>query len=260
MAIATSSPMMRPEVFEGRGAFAAGGMRSSAMTVSGTINATAILLSLCLASAIGSWVLVKATPTLMVPIWLGGMVVGLICALVSFFKPQTSPYVGPVYAVAKGAFVGAISLFYAAEAVNTKLGGATGANIVTSAAIATFAILGVMLGLYKVGAIRAGEKFKAIMLVCGCAIGLYGIVVLGMFLFGVAPSFLFSGPIAIAITAAILVYASFCLILDFDFIEQGAASGAPKYMEWYGGIALLATLVWIYLQVLRLLSLLNKRD
>ena len=260
MAIQTSSPMMRPEVFEGRGAYAQAGDRASVMTVGGTINATAIMLALCVASALGAWMLVESTPTLAMPVWIGGLGVGLICGLVMYFKPASSPYVGPVYAIGEGAFVGAISLFYAAASAGTKVGGATGANIVATAALATFAILGVMLGLYKLGVITAGAKFKAVMMVCGGAIMLYSLVVMGMWMFGVAPAALFSGPIAIAITAIILVYASFCLILDFDFIEHGAASGAPKYMEWYGGVALLATLVWIYLQVLRLLSLLSRRD
>jgi uncharacterized YccA/Bax inhibitor family protein len=260
MAFTTSSPMMRPELFEGRGSFARAQERSDTMTVSGTINATAILLALCVASATGSWMLIAQNAGLVLPVMLGGFGVGLVAAIVMFFKPSASVVLGPLYALGEGAMLGGLSLFYAEMSRGTKLGGATGANIVVTAAIATFAILGVMLGLYKLGFIRADGKFKAVMLVCGAAIGVYALVVLGMMMFGSAPAFLFSGPIAIGITSIILVYASFCLILDFDFIEQGAASGAPKYMEWYGGVALLATLVWIYLKVLRLLSLLNRRN
>jgi uncharacterized YccA/Bax inhibitor family protein len=98
------------------------------------------------------------------------------------------------------------------------------------------------------------------MLVVGGAVCLYFVVMMGLSLFGATPGALMSGPLAIGITAAILIYAAFLLILDFDMIEQGAAEGAPKYMEWYAGFGLLATLILIYLQILRLLSLLNRRD
>jgi uncharacterized YccA/Bax inhibitor family protein len=180
--------------------------------------------------------------------------------LIMIFKPEASPFVAPIYAVSEGAFVGAISLVYATASVGTKVGGATGQGIVATAALGTFAILGLMLGLYKVGLIRAGALFTRVMIVAGAGIGLYALAMIVMSVTGTMPAALVTGPLAIVICVGILVYASFCLILDFAFIEEGASNGAPKYMEWYAGAALLMTLVWIYLKMLRLLSLLSKRN
>jgi uncharacterized YccA/Bax inhibitor family protein len=261
MGFAVSSPAMKPELFQGRGSYGrAAAADQNVMTVSGTVNATGILLALCVASATGTWILIQSQPGLAFAGLIASLLVGLVCSLIMLFKPSASPVIAPIYGVSEGVFVGAISWVYALQAAHTKLGGATGANIIAAAAIGTFSVLGVMLALYKFNIIRATARLKAVMLVCGLAIGLFYLVTLVMRLAGVMPSFLLSGPIAIAITAAILLYASYCLILDFDYIEEGAATGAPKYMEWYAGFALLMTLIWIYLQILRLLSLLNKRN
>jgi len=252
---------MKPELFQGTGfggSITSG--RSDTMTVGGTINATGILLALCVASATGTWILFKSNPGLAIAGLLASFLVGVICSLVMMFKPAAAPVVAPIYGVAEGVLVGAISMVYATQAAGTKLGGATGEWIVVQAAVGTFIVLGVMLALYKARIIQATARFRSIMMVCGIAITLFYIANWIMAILGVFPSVLQSGPIAIAITALILLYASYSLILNFDFIEAGAANGAPKHMEWYGGFALLMTLVWIYLQILRLLSLLNKRN
>lgn len=265
MAFGSPSALMKPELFQGRGgaafgATAATAARPNVMTVGGAVNATGIMLSLCVASAMGSWLLVKSFEGIGLIAALGGLVVALICGVVMWFKPTASPVAAPVYALGEGLVIGAISFMYAEMAAGTKVGGVTGTGIVTSASIATFAVLGVMLCLYKMGVIKATAKFRAVMLVVGGAVCLYCVVMMGLSLFGATPAALISGPMAIGVTAAILIYAAFLLILDFDMIEQGAAEGAPKYMEWYAGFGLLATLIMIYLQILRLLSLLNRRD
>ncbi|MFT3686973.1 MAG: Bax inhibitor-1/YccA family protein [Phycisphaerales bacterium] len=261
MNLATSSPMMKPEVFQGGGAF---GGRAEAtpgvMTVNGAITKTAILLGICVVTAVGSWVLASTTAGAVMPLLWGGLIAGFVSFLIMSFKPESSPFVAPIYAVSEGAFVGAVSLLYATAMQGTKVGGATGGGIVATAALGTFAILGLMLGLYKVGLIRAGALFTRVMIVAGAGIALYAVATIVMAVTGMMPAALQTGPLAIAICVGILVYASFCLILDFAFIEEGAANGAPKYLEWYGGAALLMTLVWIYLKLLRLLSLLSKRN
>ncbi|MBY0309386.1 MAG: Bax inhibitor-1/YccA family protein, partial [Phycisphaerales bacterium] len=226
MSVVASSPMMRPEAFDGPGAFGRGEARPGVMTVNGAIAKAAVLLALCVATAVGSWVLVSGAHELMLPFLFGGLIVGAVTSLVMIFKPAVSPFLAPVYALSEGVFIGAVSLVYATASVGTKVGGATGANIVASAAIGTFAILGVMLGLYKVGLVRVTGTFLRVMYVCGAAIGVYLLVMLGMALFGVTPGVLLDGPLAIVICAAILLYASFCLVLDFNFIEEGAAQGA----------------------------------
>jgi len=263
MAFGSPSALMKPELFQAQGGAVFGDTakaRPDVMTVGGAVNATSILLALCIASALGGWLLVSSVPGVGLIAAIGGLVVAAICGIVMWFKPAASPFAAPVYALAEGLLVGAVSWVYAQMAVDTKIGGATGTGIVMSASIATFAVLGVMLCLYKMRIIRATAKFKAVMLVVGGAIAVFCLVSLGLSLFGVRPAALVSGPIAIGITAVILVWAAFALILDFDMIEVGAAEGAPKYMEWYAGFGLLATLVLIYLEVLRLLSLLNRRD
>jgi uncharacterized YccA/Bax inhibitor family protein len=231
--------------------------KAGAMTVTGTVTATSILLLITTASAAGGWVLVKNNPGLMLPLSIGSLVLCLLTSFVLFRFAKFAAYISPVYAILQGLVVGGVSWLYAERTAGTSVGGATGAMIVVNAALATGATLSVMLSLYVFGLLKAGRTFRNVMLVGGIAIGVYFLASLGMSLFGVKPAFLSTGPIAIAITAAITLYSAFCLILDFDLVESNVQAGAPKYMEWYCGFALLVTLVWIYMNFLRLLSLLR---
>jgi uncharacterized YccA/Bax inhibitor family protein len=263
MAFNLSSPAAKPELFDPRtvgGSWGEAMAKQNTMTVSGAINVSGMLLAICGISAVLTWYFAQSSSMVMFVCAIGGSILGLILSLVMMFKPKTSPFVAPVYAIAQGALVGGASLIYAAQTAGGKIAAFTGENLITTASIGTFLILGTMLGLYKARIINATAKFKAVMMVGGIVIVLFSLVSLGLMVFGVKPAFLSSGPIAIAIAAAILLYSAFLLIMDFDLIESGAANGAPKYMEWYSGFMLLGTLVWIYLNLLRLLSLLNRKD
>jgi uncharacterized YccA/Bax inhibitor family protein len=255
-----SNPAFKPELFEGQGTWANDMAKSQTMTISGTVNATFICLTACVGAAVATWWAINANHISAIVGMLGGAIPGLILSLIIYFKPNWARFLAIPYALCQGVFLGAISLVYANAAKGTTWGGATGTMIVANAGLLTFATLGTMLGLYKLGIIRATGRFKKIMMVCLGAVALYAIAAVVMRLFGVMPAALLGGPIAIVIAVAILVVSAFCLILDFDLIEEGVANGAPKHMEWYGAFATLATLVWIYLNFLRLLSLLNRSE
>lgn len=231
--------------------------KATTMTVGGTVTATSILLLITTAAAAGGWVLVKNNQALILPMSIGSLVLCLLTSFVLFRFPKAAAYISPVYAILQGLVVGGVSWLYATKTAGTDVGRATEPMIVINAALATGATLSVMLSLYAFGLLKAGRTFRNIMLVGGISIGLYFLATLGMSLFGVMPAFLSTGPIALAITAAITLYSAFCLILDFDLVESNVQNGAPKYMEWYCGFALLVTLVWIYMNFLRLLSLLR---
>jgi uncharacterized YccA/Bax inhibitor family protein len=157
----------------------------------------------------------------------------------------------PVYAVLEGLFLGGISAFYEAQFQ----------GIVIQAVGLTFGTLAALLLAYKSGMIRATENFKLGVAAATGGIMLVYLVSLGMSFFGMRMPYLHeSGPLGIGISVFIVVIAALNLVLDFDFIEQGAAQGAPKYMEWYAAFGLLVTLIWLYLEILRLLSKLRSRD
>ncbi|MCU0688312.1 MAG: Bax inhibitor-1/YccA family protein [Phycisphaerales bacterium] len=255
-----NNPAFKPELFEGQGSWASDLAKAKTMTIGGAVNATFICLTACIGAAVTAWWAIRAGHIPTIGAMLGGLIPGLILSLIMIFKPTTARFLAIPFALFEGGFLGGISLVYADAAQGTKWGGATGTMIVANAGLLTFATLGAMLGLYKFGIIRATERFKSIMLICGVAIALYALASLAMRFFGVMPAGLLGGPLAIAIAVGILVYSAFCLILDFDLVEQGAASNAPKHMEWYAAFATLSTLVWIYLNFLRLLSLLNRSE
>lgn len=234
--------------------------RPGVMTIGGTVNATFILLGITVASAVMGWTLVpKLSEGLGLGLLIFGSLGGVVASLIMMFRPRTAPIVAPIFAVGDGLFTGLVSFLYAKMAAGTKLGGVTGTNIVFMAMGVTFAILAGMLLLYKFRIIQATRTFKKVMMVAGVGIGLFAIASLIAWACGLRLVD-FNSPLAMVITAGVAVYASFCLILDFDFVEQGAATGQPKYMEWYGGFSIMFTLVWIYLEVLKLLAMLSRRD
>jgi uncharacterized YccA/Bax inhibitor family protein len=225
--------------------------QSQAMTVSGTATAAGVLFVILLAAAAFGWNAVDVKPGSGFPIWImGGVIVGFVCALAVRFKPQWAKVLGPLYAVGQGVAVGAISKFY-----ETYQKG-----IVTMALGVTVAVFGVMLLLYKTNIIKVTDRFRRI--VMGATMGImvfYGISML-LRLFGMNVGFL-TGTSAMSIGFSFLVagLAAFNLALDFDFIERGSQAGLPKQMEWVGAMGLLVTVVWLYLEILRLLSKLDRR-
>lgn len=237
------------------------------MSLQGTINKTLILLGLCAATAVAVWEMVVPGGNAPVqlgyglPLW-GGMLVGFGLAMITIFKPKAAPVTAPLYAIAEGAFLGAISGWYAERFGSVEEGVVSlNSDMVLQAIMLTFGVLGAMLLAYTTRIIKPTEKFKAGVVAATGAIFLVYLASIVMSLFGASMPFLHdSGPIGIGISLVIVTIAALNLVLDFDFIERGVNAGAPKHLEWYGGFTLLVTLVWLYLEILRLLSKLQSRE
>jgi len=220
--------------------------RDNKMTIEGTVNKTAISLFLL----IGAGYLTFNTVNLVLLIGCG--IGGFILAIITFFKKEWSPITVPIYAVLEGGMLGGISYTY-----NSLYDG-----IVTNAILLTVGILVSLLIAYRSGYIKPTENFK---LGIFAATGGIAIVYLINFFMGFSGSSLGlmsinnASPISIGFSLVVVIIAALNLVLDFDFIEEGAEKGAPKYMEWYGAFGLLVTLIWLYLEILRLLAKLNSR-
>ena len=223
------------------------------MTVGGTASASMVLFALLLVSAAVGWIAVaEPQPGVLSfpPMAFVGAIVGFIAVMVTVFKPMTSHILGPIYAVGQGLFVGALS----------KMFDATYSGIVVQAVGTTLAVFGVMLFLYRTRILRVTDKFRRI--VIGATLGLmvFYIASFVFSMFGANVSF-FSSSSGVGILFSLFVagLAAFNLALDFDFIERGEAMGLPRRMEWFAALGLLVTLVWLYLEVLRLLAKLRER-
>ncbi|MEI6073663.1 MAG: Bax inhibitor-1/YccA family protein [Verrucomicrobiae bacterium] len=219
-----------------------------AMTVSGTIHKTTLLAAVTAGTATLAWSL-GSTP-FAVPVMIGGLIFGLISVFAASWKPTLSPVLAPVYAVCEGAALGVISAMY-----NHQSGG-----LVAQAVLITFGILFAMLALFQFRVIRVTEKFRSVVFACTAGIALMYLVNLGLSLFHINMPFLNGGgSLGILLSLGIIVIASLNFLVDFDNIEKGAAANAPKYYEWLAGLGVLVTLVWLYVEVLRLLLNLNRR-
>lgn len=229
--------------------------QAGVMTMRGTLTATAVLFALLLAAAVGGWLAVDPDPAGEVsfpPLAVVGMLVGFGCVIASYFKPRLAKFLGPVYAIAEGFFVGTISHYY-----DLAYDG-----IVVQAAGATIAVFAVMLMLYRTQIIKVTDRFRRI--VVGATLGImvfYGISLL-MRLFGAEISFLSSSNgsmFGIGFSVFVCALAAFNLALDFDFIERGTKAQLPKDMEWVAALGLVVTIVWLYLEILRLLARLRNQ-
>ncbi len=235
----------------------------NAMTVKGTLQKFGFLFLMTMGTAFYSWkeAVEGGNANALV---IGGAIGGLIIALVITFKKQWSPYLAPLYALCEGLFLGAVSAFFEYQVASRQGGYAGGySGIVFQAVGLTFCVVAAMFLLYKFNIIRATQKFKAIIITATVGIGLFYLVcmIISWGFGGNVPSFLFQGTaLGIGFSVFVVAIAALNLILDFDMIEQGAELGAPKYMEWYGAFGLLVTIVWLYLEILRLLSKLSSRD
>lgn len=237
------------------------------MTISGSITATAILLGVCAASAVGVWSFMPRE--LVMPVGLGAGILGFIMALVICFKPRSAQYLGFVYAGLEGAFLAAISLFWVSFASSRQASGEAGVvasldtGLITQAVLLTFGVAGAMLVAYASRLIRATPGFiKGVFAATiGLVVAVIGSWVLRMFLGTDAVPFIWDmGGLGIAISAGIVVLAALWLVIDFHIIEEGVKSGAPKWMEWYAAFGLVVTLVWLYIAILRLLAILQSRE
>jgi uncharacterized YccA/Bax inhibitor family protein len=221
--------------------------QQQSMSVEGTINKTAALLAITALSAAFAWQSTLFSQGL----WLGVMLVGLVLAWITYAKPHLAHITAPLYGAAKGIVLGSVSAML--EAMYP--------GIALNALILTFGILGVMLTAYRTGLVRATPKLQKI--ITFGLMAYFGLFVVSMLasLFGADLTPIFhQGPIAIGLSLVIVALASFCLVLDFDEIEQGARQGLPKQHEWLGAFGLLVTLIWIYWEALRLLMILNSSD
>ena len=241
----TSNPALNAKTFENRVPIA-----GEAMTLQGTVNKTGFLLFGAAATAAWAWWLAGTNPESVALCLWGGLIGGLVFALVTIFKKEWAPVTAPVYALCEGLALGGIS-----AVLNQVYPG-----IALQALELTGAVTAVMLVLYTSGIIRAARKFTVGVIAATGGVFLVYMVDLVMGFFGHHVPLLYSnGPWGIAISVLIVVVAALNLILDFDFVETGVYAGAAKYMEWYGAFGIMVTLVWMYIEILHLLSQLRSQ-
>jgi len=232
---------------------------SEVMTINGTVNKTALMLLLVIAAAVYTWnkffgaVSPEAGQSAVIPWLLVGGIGGLITALVTVFRPQSSAVSAPIYAVFEGLLLGGISAIFESMYPEQR--------IVIRAVALTLAVFAAMLFLYRSGIIKVTRKFMMGVFAATAGVTLvYLVSFIGGF-FGMNTSFLYgSSNFSIGFSLVVVAIAALNLVLDFAFIERAAESGAPKYMEWYGAFGLMVTLIWLYLEILRLLSKLASRE
>jgi len=241
----TSNPALNEKAFRGQVAI------GDAMTLQGTVNKTGLLLLCVVATAAWTWGLSHSeAPGAALPWMMGGVFGGFVVALVTIFKKEWSPITAPVYALLEGLALGGISAIFER----------TYPGVAMQAVGLTFGTLFIMLLAYKTGMIRATQKFKLGVIAATGGIAVLYLVEMVLGLFHVTvPAINGSGPLGIAFSLFVVVIAALNLVLDFDLIETGVQGGAPKYMEWYGAFALMVTLIWLYLEILRLLAKARRR-
>lgn len=223
------------------------------MSITGAINKVFILLALTIMSAAYNWWLIANGFTDKASLFcIGGAIVGFILALIiSFSSGKTAPILAPVYALAEGFFLGGISAFFEASY----------SGIVLQAVAGTFAALFSMLLLYKAKVIQCNDKFRSVIFTATMAIGIIYLIQIIASLFGRGiPQIFTSSPIGIGFSIIVVLIAAFNFIVDFHFIEKGAEQMLPKEYEWFGAFGLMVTLIWLYLEILRLLAKLSDRN
>ena len=236
----STNPMFRNDIYE-----QAYALTERPMTISGTMNKLLLLgLVMLLAVAgvyyqfsLGRYDFVQMAMT-------GGIIVGFIIMIVLMFKKDLVQYLAPIYAVAQGAAISAISCHFELQFP----------GIVIQAISLTFLVVLSMATLFKTGLVRATEKFKTTLMVGTMTIGLFYFLSFILMLFNVnIPYFTTNNPLTIAVNIIIAGFAAFNLIIDFDFIEQGEKRMLPSYFEWYGAFGLLVTILWLYVEILKIL-------
>tara|TARA_B100001057_G_scaffold284081_1_gene284411 strand:+ start:3633 stop:4313 length:681 start_codon:yes stop_codon:yes gene_type:complete len=222
------------------------GSISEKMTINGTVNKTAI--SLLLLVGTGYITFTSINPVILIGCGIGGFIV----AIITVFKKEWAPITVPIYAILEGGALGGISYMY-----NSLYDG-----IVTNAIFLTIGILLSLLTAYRSGYIKPTENFKLGIFAATGGIAIVYLINFVMGFFGSSMGIMQidnASPMSIGFSVVVVIIAALNLVLDFDFIEEGAEKGAPKYMEWYGAFGLLVTLIWLYLEILRLLAKLNSR-
>ena len=251
----SSNPTLNADTF--RSPSFAGTSVGGAMTIQGTVNKTATCLMILMATAWYTWNLAVAgnlgselNPAATMPWTMVGTIGGFIVAMITTFKKEWAPVTAPAYAALEGLALGGISVMFEARYP----------GIVTQAVFLTFGTLGALLMAYRSGLIQVTDNMRLAIVAATGGIALVYLISFVMSYFGSSiPLIHSSGTFGIIFSLVVVGVAAMNLVLDFDFIEQGAEAGAPKYMEWYGAFGLMVTLVWLYLEILRLLSKLQER-
>ena len=249
----TSNPALGSKTFQDAARFGGAIDVADRMTLNGTVNRTGILLLCALASAAYTWhTYMQTHDPADVSGWLMlGLFGGFIVAMVTIFKQSWAAITAPIYALCEGLFLGAVSAM-----LDLRYPG-----IAIQAVGLTFGTLLTMLVVYRSGLIRVTNKFRIGIIAATGGIALFYLMEMILGFFGI--NFVAvngSGPIGIGFSLFVCAIAALNLVLDFDFIEQGVNYGAPKYMEWYGAFGIMVTLVWLYLEILRLLSKMRSRN
>ena len=240
----TSNPMTQSKIYEGAV------LDGEPMTINGAVNKTIVLLLVTFLVGVFSWVQAFSgyMDKVIMLMW-GGIIAGLILAIIMRFKPQNAKILSIAYAVCEGLAIGGLSAMY-----EMQLKG-----IVANAALITFITLFMMLILYKAGIIKATDTFKKVIFTATAAVMVFYLVSIVVSFF--SPNFIAvwnTGWLGIVLSLVFCAIAALNFILDFDFIEQGAQNMAPKYFEWFGAFSLLVTIIWLYLELLRLLAQLSR--
>ncbi len=242
----SANPALKKNPFAG----IAAGLRGEAMTVEGTVNKTLLSLTILIVTASFTWNMGMQGAPFMGYV-MTGLIGGLIVAMITIFKMHLAPYTTPIYAALEGLALGGISV-----GIEMRYPG-----IASQAVFLTFGTLGALLFAYRTGLVRATERFKMGVIAATGGIAVIYLISFVVGLFGVSMPMVHStGTFGILFSLAVVVVAALNLVLDFDFIATGAQQGAPKYMEWFGAFSLLVTLVWLYIEILHLLSKLQSRD
>jgi len=247
----SGNPMFRSNAFQPDATFDETDS-TQRMTLAGAINKTGILLVLCLVSAGYVWnqFFQSSEPPAVNGLMMLGLLGGLVMAIVTIFKRQWAGLTAPAYALLQGLALGGISAMFEVQYP----------GIVIQAVGLTFGTLAMLLLAYKTGLIKPTENFRLMIVAATGGIALLYLVSFVMGFFGSSVGFIHSnGLFGIGFSLFVVAIAALNLVLDFDFIEAGAEQGAPKYMEWYGAFSLMVTLVWLYLEILRLLAKLRSR-
>ena len=219
------------------------------MTIEDTIAKTVGAFALLLVGAAVGWITAPTMPLL----WIGAAVVGLVLGLVNAFKKEPSAPLILIYAAVQGVFVGGISAFYEAALP----------GIVVQAVIASLVVVGVTLALFASGKIRASKRATKIFLIAIVGYGVFSLINLGLVVFGVNSdpyglrgSVEFFGiPLGVILGVFVVILAAYSLVLDFDFIQRGVRNRAPRRYGWTGAFGVMATIIWLYLEILRMLAI-----
>ncbi len=253
--IKTSNPALGQNTFDGQYGGQYGSLIDAAdrMTLTGTVNKTGILLLCCIATAAWTWHLYLPAHdmTAVAPLMMLGVFGGLIVAMVTVFKREWCPVTAPIYALLEGLVLGGIS-----AVIDLRYPG-----IAMQAVGLTFGTLFVLLLLYRSGMIQVTQKFRLGVFAATGGIMVFYLLEMVMGFFGFQFTTINgSGPIGIGFSLLVVGIAALNLVLDFDFIEHGVQAGAPRYMEWYGAFGIMVTLVWLYFEILRLLTKMRSQN